>query len=166
MGLHAATIEMRSPELLRERLHELVKAARSVMVLSCGPGVRAGADGAPMELVRTDDDTTMYVATSLDAAHAEALHRRRLVTVVVPGEEYALFTAEAVVSRDRALIDSLWNDSWRRWFRGKSDPSTAIVILSPVEGSYWEAKERHSYVYRLLPTAASREPSDGVPVET
>lgn len=174
MGLHVATIEMRSPELHRERLHELVKAARSVMVLSGGTGGTARAEGAPMELVQTADDTTMYAATSLDAVHAEALDRS-LVTVVVPGEEYAVFTAEVEVSRDRELIDALWNDaisasssasstSLRRWFRGKSDPSIAIVILSPIEGSYWEDRERHSYVYRWLPAVVSRDRSDGVPL--
>jgi general stress protein 26 len=167
MALLTATIEMRAPEEHRERLHDLVTAASMVMVMSCAPGpgalVREAAlarsgevDGMPMALVRTADDTTMYVATALDASHAETLDRDPRVMVVVPGEDYALFTADATVSRDRALIDSLWNDSWRRWFRSKSDPSIAVIILSPIEGSYWEDGDRHSYVYRLLGTIGNR----------
>jgi len=167
MALLTATIEMRAPEEHRERLHDLVTATSMVMVMSCAPGpgalVREAAasrseavDGMPMPLVRTADDTTMYVATALDASHAETLERDPRVMVVVPGEDYALFTADATVSRDRALIDSLWDESWRRWFRSKSDPSIAIIVLSPIEGTYWEDGDRQQYVYRLIGTIGSR----------
>jgi general stress protein 26 len=157
MGFQSATIEMRAPEEHRERLHELVKAARTVMVLSGAAGAdRLGTGGMPMALVRTADDTTMYAATLLDPAQAKALERSPFVTVVVLGGEYAMFSADAVVSRDRALIDSLWSDSWRQWCRSKSDAALAIVILSPIEGAYWEARERQEYMYRLIPPPPPR----------
>jgi general stress protein 26 len=169
MGVATATIEMRAPEEHRERLHEIVKVASTVMVLARwagGPGRRDAIDGRPMTLVRTGDDTTMYVATSLDAGQVDELERDPQVTVVVPGAEYALFTAEAQICRDRELLDDVWSDAWNRWFRGKSDPSIAIIMLSPIEGSYWEAKDRHSYVYqlRLLPPSRGDD-SDGIPIE-
>ena len=152
MGLSTATIEMRAPEEIRERLHELVKATRTVIVLSCTPDDPSGdqIDGRPMALVRTGDDTTMYLATALDVKQAAELERASRVTVVVQGADYAMFTGEARVSRDRALIDELWTKAWRQWFRGKSDPAIAIVIVTPIEGSYWEDTERHSYLYRLV----------------
>lgn len=163
MGFQSATLEMRTPEEHRERLHELVKAARTVLVLSGTAG--AGPDGMPMTLVRTGDDTTMYAATLLDTAQAKSLSRA-LVTVVVLGSESALFSADAVVSRDRSLIDALWHDGWRQWCRGKSDPELAIVTLSPIEGTYWEGRERHGYMYRLIPPPPPCEyDSDGVPLE-
>ncbi len=172
MGIATATIEMRAPEEHRERLHEIVKAASMVMLLARGagrPGGGAGCDaidGRPMALVRTDDDTTMYVTTSLDAGQVGELERDPRVTVVVPGAGYALFIAEAQVSRDRRLLDDLWRASWNQWFRRKSDPSITIIVLSPIEGSYWEAKDRHSYVYRLASLHASRDHySDGIPIE-
>ena len=153
MGISTATIEMRTPEVIRERLHELVKATRTVIVLSCAPEEPAGEgdqiDGRPMALVKTGDDTTMYLATALDAKQAAELERAR-VTVVVQGADYALFSGEARVSRDRALIDELWAPSWRQWCRGKRDPAIAIVIVTPIEGSYWEDTNRHSYMFRLL----------------
>jgi general stress protein 26 len=149
MGIATETIEMRAPEEIRERLHELVKAAPMVMVLTRGEGERGAIDGRPMALVRTDDDTTMYVAASLEVELAAELARAPAVTVVVPGAACALFTAEARISRDRRLLDEVWSEAWNRWSRGKSDPSIAIVVLSPLEGSYWEARDRRSYVYRL-----------------
>jgi len=158
----ADTMQMRTPEEHRERLHEMVKEARAVMVLAC---TLCGApEGRLMALVQTDDDTTMYVATSLDRAQARELERGSRVTVVVPGGGLAVFAAEARISRDRRLVDALWTHEWNHWFRGKSDPSLAIVILSPIEGSYWEGMDQHSYVYRVAP--AQREyGSNGIPVE-
>lgn len=166
MGIATATIEMQAPEEHRERLHDIVKAASTVMVLSRGAGRPEAIDGRPMALVRTADDTTMYVATSLDVAQVAELERDPRVTVVVPGAEYALFTAEARMSRDRQLLGEAWSDSWNQWFRGRSDPSFAVIVLSPIEGSYWEARDRHSYVYRLPPQRTSCDhDSNGIPGE-
>jgi general stress protein 26 len=163
MDIAFPTLEMRTPEEHRERLHDMVTAARTVMVLSCTPcGV---LDGRPMALVRTGDDSTMYVATPLDDKQVEQIERAVRVTVVVPGARFALFAAEARISRDRWLIDSLWKDSWDQWFQGVGDPAIAILILTPLEGSYWEGMRQHTYSYRLLPPPPPEPDSDGVPVE-
>jgi general stress protein 26 len=161
MGLSSATIEMRTPEEHRERLHELVKSTRTVIVLSCTSGALSPEqhepiDGKPMPLVRTDDDTTMYLAGAFDGKQAAELERAPRVTVVVQGAGYALFSGEARLSRARELIDELWNDSWARWCRGKWDPTIGIVIVSPIEGSYWESGDRHSYLYRLVEHEGAR----------
>jgi general stress protein 26 len=158
----ANTMEMHTPEEHRERLHEMVKAAQAVMVLSC-TSARV-PEGRLMALVQTGDDTTMYVAASLDRGQAADLASSPRVTVVVPGAGLAVFTAEAQISRDRGLVDELWTNAWNHWFRGKSDPSLAIVILTPIKGSYWDAMDQHSYVYRLTPPPP-REHSNGVPLE-
>jgi general stress protein 26 len=147
MGI-ATTLEMQNPEYTREKLHGLVKETRTVIVLSGSAG--AAIDGRPMALVKTGDDTTMMLATSLDAAQAEELARNPRVTVVLQGAGYALFTGEARISRDRQVIGELWTDAWRQWCHGKHDPTLAVVTVEPIEGSYWEATDRHSYMYRLV----------------
>jgi general stress protein 26 len=160
----ANTMRIHTPEEHRERLHEMVKAAPAVMVLSCTTA--RGPEGRLMALVQTADDTTMYVAASLDRVQAAELARGPRVTVVVPGAGLAVFTAEAQISRDRRLVDDLWTNAWNHWFRGKSDPSLAIVILTPIEGSYWDAMDQHSYVYRLMSPPPPREyDSSGIPTE-
>lgn len=177
MGLATTTLEMRSPEEHRERLHEIVKAASKVMVLSRGAGRRGerdAIDGRPMTLVRTADDTTMYVAARLEAGLADELERAAQVTVVVPGAWFALFTAEARISHDRRMLDELRVDPeaqprpdvCRQRLVGAGDPSLALVVLLPLEGSYWDANDRHSYMYRLSPQHVARDhESDGIPIE-
>lgn len=158
MGLATATIEMQTPERHRERLHDLVKAVRTVLVLSRDRGGER-AVAQPMALLRTGDDTTMYAATSLDARQVAELARDPRVTVVVQGVGYAVFDAEARVSRDRSLFDGSGPEWWRSWRRGLSERSIATLVLSPIEGAYWEGAQRHGYVYRLVPHEAASGPS-------
>jgi general stress protein 26 len=163
MGLSTATIEMQSPEEHRERLHELVKAARTVLVLHCDSDDRIA--GQPMALLRTGDDTTLYVAASLEPDRRVALSRGARVTVVVPDASGAMFEAEAMISRDRALLDGVSGAAWTLWGWGKADPSVAVLVISPIEGAYWQGSRRHAYRYRATPMRSGRELSDGVPVE-
>lgn len=158
MGLATATIEMVSPEAHRERLHDLLKATRTVMVLSNGCGERGERIvGQAMRLLHTGDDTTMYVAGRLDAERRNELARAPRVAVVVQGGCAAMFDAEAAILRDRVLIDQL------AMAEGRIDPSCVILALSPISGSYWDGSERHMYLYRLSARAES-DLSDGVPV--
>ncbi|HEX3766303.1 MAG TPA: pyridoxamine 5'-phosphate oxidase family protein [Kofleriaceae bacterium] len=163
MGLSTATIEMESPEAPRERLHELVKAARSVLVLHAGSDDRVV--GQPMAVLRTSDDTTLHVAASLAPDQRAALARPARVTVVVPDASCAMFDAEAVVSRDRTLLDELGGEAWKLWGRSKADPSVTVLVISPIEGAYWQGARRHAYQYRVGPAPGTRELSDGVPME-
>jgi general stress protein 26 len=150
MGLATATIEMQTPETHRERLHDLVKATRSVLVLSGGRGGERSVEQL-MALLRVADDTTMYVATSLDTRQVAELTREPRVTVVAHGAVCGVFDAEATISRDRRLIDGLATAWWKPWRRGKSDPALAILVISPIEGTYWNGPQRHAYSYRLAP---------------
>jgi general stress protein 26 len=163
MGLGTATIEMESPEEHRERLHDLVKAAGSVLVLWYGSDDRIA--GQPMVLLRTADDTTMHVAAPLDAAQRARLSRDPRVTVVVTGEGAAMFEAEVAISTDRGLLDGATGEAPRLWGRPRPDPSVAALVISPIAGAYWEGARRHAYQYRVAPSRPARELSDGVPVE-
>jgi general stress protein 26 len=162
MGIGTATIEMQSPEEHRERLHDLLKATRTVMMLSVAPGREAGIVGRPMALLHTADDTTMYAVTWLDALEAADLVREPRVAVAVQGTCCALFDAEATIARDRTLIDQLAAEWAARG--GRADPSSALLVISPIAGTYWDGPHRHSYQYRLSPPPEQREVSDGVPV--
>ncbi|HEX7836792.1 MAG TPA: pyridoxamine 5'-phosphate oxidase family protein [Kofleriaceae bacterium] len=155
-----ATIEMQTPEQHRERLHDLVTAVRTVLVMSRGRG-RGGERivAQPMALVRTTDDTTMHVATLLEARQVAELARDPRVTVVVQGLDCAVFDAEARISRDRRLVDGLAGEWWKSWWRDMPDRSVSILVISPIAGSYWDGPHRYAYQYRLAPRAAK-----GVPV--
>jgi len=164
MGIATATIEMQTPEEHRERLHDLVTAVRTVLVLSSEYGNEGRNEGRderivaqPMALLHTTDDTTMYVATLLDARQVAELTRDPRVTVVVQGGDCAIFDAEATISRDRRLVDGLASAWWKSWWRDLPDRSISLLVISPIEGAYWDGPHRHAYQYRLVPRAAQPE---------
>jgi len=155
MALGTATIEMRSPEEHRERLHEQVKAARAVLVLWSGGDGRIAAQR--LALLDADDDTTMYAAGPLEAAHVAALARDVRVRVVVAGDALVLFDAEATIVRDRAIARGTgvlggWSD----------DPEIAdtVLVLSPFEGEYWDGRERQVYRYRAPRSPGERDAAE------
>jgi general stress protein 26 len=149
---------MQTPERHRERLHDLVTAVRTVLVMSRERGGERIV-AQPMALVRTTDDTTMHVATLLEARQVVELARDPRVTVVVQGVDCAVFDAEVTISRDRRLIDGLESEWWKSWWRDLPDRSISILVISPIAGSYWDGPHRYVYQYRLALRAVKGVPA-------
>lgn len=107
-----------------------------------------------MANARTDDDTTVYLVANIDSKKVAELTREPRVALSIQDREgIAMIDAEARVSQDRALIDELWQDSWSVWFeRGKDDPNVAILVIQPLEGTYWDQDLGHglSYLWRMI----------------
>jgi len=40
-----------------------------------------------------------------------------------------------------------------------------VLVISPIEGAYWQDARRYAYQYRVSPARGRRELSDGVPME-
>lgn len=54
--------------------------------------------------------------------------------------EYMTVFGNAKVSKDKALIHKYYNKFSDAWFDGEDDPRVTVVIVTPVEGHYWETK--------------------------
>jgi general stress protein 26 len=152
MGTQKHSQETMSPEEHREKLHNIVKDARTVMLLSHGDGEKI--IGRPMALARTDDDTTMYLVTAIDSKKVDEIRRESRVSVSVQAHDgWAMIDGDCRVSQDRKLIDELWEDAWKPWLEGgKADPAIAILVITPNEGTYWASGFAHglSYLYRMV----------------
>ena len=146
-----------SPEQHRERLHDIVKGARTVMLLSHGEAGKI--IGRPMAVARVDADTTLYLVTGIDSKKVDEIHREPRVSLSVQASDgFVMIDGSCRVSQDRGLIDELWQDSWKPWFEGgKTDPAIAILVVSPNEGTYWNGGLGHglSYLYRMVKARVS-----------
>ncbi len=122
----------------RRRLREILDDAGTVMMLT--HATDRTLHGRPMAIARIDDEGTMYFATGIDTPKIAELHADPRVDIVFQGKaRYAMASGRARVSRERALIDELWQESWKVWFpEGKADPEIAIVVLDPERGEYWD----------------------------
>jgi general stress protein 26 len=59
---------------------------------------------------------------------------------VDPKHTFVALTGRASVSNDRALIEKLWNPSYKAWFpNGKDDPEIRVLRVTVEEAEYWEA---------------------------
>jgi len=156
-----------SPEEHREKLHGIVKSARNVLLLSHGEGGKI--IGRPMALARTDDDSTIYLVTGIDSKKVAEIGRDPRVSIAIEDHDgYAMIDGECRVSQDRKLIDELWQDAWKPWFEGgKADPSIAILVITPNEGTYWAGGFANglSYLYRMVKARISGDEMEVKPTD-
>jgi general stress protein 26 len=96
--------------------------------------------GRPMAIAKVDDDGAVYLSTSLDSPKVQELESDPRVTLQLQGKaQFVSVSGTATLRKDRALVDSLWKESWKVWFpKGKDDPSLAIIVVKPEEGEYWD----------------------------
>jgi general stress protein 26 len=163
--------EQLSAEQHLANLRGIIDGARTVMLLSHGADGRI--EGRPMALVKTDVDQTLYLTTSIESNKVAEIVANPQVSVTASHEGLAIIEGTARISQERALIDELWKDSWRAWYpTGKTDPTIAIIIVTPSEGTYWDMSMTTglSYLYRhvkarLLGTEMELKPSDAAKVD-
>lgn len=141
-----------NPEENRAKLHDIVEASRTVLLLSHGADHKI--EGRPMGLVKIEDDSTIYLVTSIDSKKVAEVERDPRVTIAAQnGKGTAMVDGDVRVSQDRALIEKLWDDNWKPYFpEGKSDPTIALLVVTPNEGTFWEGGAAHglSYLWRHL----------------
>lgn len=154
-----------TPEEHRKNLLEILHNNRTGMLMTRSPEGRIS--GRPMGLARVDDDGTIYMTTGIDTPKAEELLSNSTASVTVQGHDgFAIIEGEATLSRDRVLIAELWKPDWKAWYpEGKDDPNIVIIILKPVEGTYWSAGLGHglSYAYRVVKARVTGEEMDRKP---
>lgn len=136
----------------QQKLHDIVESSGNVLLLTHGEGHEIV--GRPMSLVRIDDDETIFLVTSIESKKVSEILRDARVTIAVQSREgIAMIDGEASVAGDQKLVDELWTDSWKAWFpRGKRDPDIAIIVVRPLEGTYWDRDlgAGLTYAYRYL----------------
>ncbi|HEY4176391.1 MAG TPA: pyridoxamine 5'-phosphate oxidase family protein [Kofleriaceae bacterium] len=110
--------------------------------------------GRPMALVDVDDDGTIYLTTAIGSQKAVEIAADPAVNVTAQTSKGIVsIEGTARLTQDRAIIDQLWNDSWRIWYpEGRTSPSIAIVVVSPTEGTYWDTSVAHglSFLWRAV----------------
>jgi general stress protein 26 len=156
-----------SPKEHRQKLHDIVKGAHAVVLLSHGDGGKI--IGRPMAIARVEEDTTVYLVTDIESKKVDEISRDPRVSMSVQnGDGYVMIEGDCRVSQDRRLIDQLWQDSWKPWFEGgKADPSIAILVVTPNEGTYWSGGLGHglSYLYRMVKARVSGEEMEVKPTD-
>jgi general stress protein 26 len=150
MGAHV----IETPKSHAEHLAKLLTILRSTDTVVLLTRTADRIAGRPMALVDVDDDGTVYLTTAIGSQKAVEIAADSAVNVTAQTSKGIVsIEGNARLTQERAVIDRLWKDSWRIWYpEGRSSPSIAIVIVSPVEGSYWDTSVAHglSFLWRAV----------------
>jgi general stress protein 26 len=122
----------------RARLAELIGHFHAAMLVTqTGEGTLRAR---PLSLAKEHPNGVLYFATSAASPKVGELERTPSVAVTLQdSRRYVSISGSARITRDPALIDRLWSETWKLWFpKGKDDPELCIVEVTPHEAEYWD----------------------------
>ena len=122
----------------RERLSELMAGFSTAMLVTRtrDGGMRA----RPLSIAGKREDGGVYFSTAIESPKVDELHADPHVAVVMQdGGRFVSLSGVAHILQDRGLVERLWSESWKVWFpKGKDDPSLALLVVEPLEATYWD----------------------------
>ena len=124
------------------RLRELIEDIRIAMMTT------QDADGTlrsrPLQTLRCADEGTLWFFTSASSpkvAEAAAGGWQVNLSYANPGkQDYVSISGRATLSRDRKMIEALWNE-WAKVFfpQGVDDPDLALLRVDIEKAEYWDS---------------------------
>jgi general stress protein 26 len=129
---------MTHPAELTEKRWKALKSDRTIML-----GHEGLAEGSPRPMTaQLDGDRgPIYVFTSKDTELATELSTARpaLATFAAKGHDlFATLHGRLSISKDRAVIDRLWNRFVAAWFEGgKDDPKLTLLRFDADRAEIW-----------------------------
>lgn len=98
----------------------------------------------PMSVRKVDELGRLWFLSADDSYKNAEIEKDAGVRLFFQGSEHSDFleiAGRATVSRDRAMIEELWNPVINTWFTGgKDDPRVTVLMVEPKDGYYWDNK--------------------------
>lgn len=122
---------------LEEKLWCALKSDRTVML-----GVDGAEDGhsRPMTACIEGDSGPIWFFTGKPNAVVEKLGQKHRAIAAFSAKDHQLFASiqgNLSATRDRAVIDRLWNPFIAAWFDGKDDPKLVLLRFDPEQAEVW-----------------------------
>lgn len=94
----------------------------------------------PMVIGDYTDDGRVRFITRDDSAKLDELDEHPYVNVAMQGRESFLsISGNARVTKDRKLIEAVWDSQQAPWFGdGKDDPHVAVLEVIPTHAEFWD----------------------------
>lgn len=122
----------------------------------------------PMAVQKTDDEGNLYFLSASDSKHNAEVENDPMVQLFFQGSAYDSFLTlygVATISRDKTLIDELWNPMIKTWFtEGKDDPRITVIKIAATQGYYWDTKHGKlvAFVKQLVGIAMGKTLDDSI----
>ena len=106
----------------------------------------------PMAVQKIDGLGVTWFLSASDSKKNMEIYDDPAVQMLFQGSDYSDFLTvygTATISRDKEVIDELWNPMLKTWFtEGKDDPRITVIKVVPIEAYYWDTK--HVQVIGLI----------------
>ena len=135
-----STAHLSNKEALK-KLKELVTAIDFAMMatdLATTP-----IDAIPMSTKKVDDSGAIWFLSGADSDHNANIEKDSKVQLFYskPGDfKFLSVYGEAHITREQAVLKSLYGKSDDAWFDGVEDPNLTAIKFSPLSAQYWDSK--------------------------
>lgn len=124
-----------------EKVRELIDDIKVAMLTTTDSN--GALQSRPMYTQQTEFDGDLWFATSNSSTLVAELRQNPAVLVQYANPEsqrFVVISGDAVISRDQAKIDELWNPSLKMWFKGgPTDPDLTLVRISSQRADFWDS---------------------------
>ncbi len=115
----------------------------------------------PMVIARLGDGIDAYLVTDINSIKMDEISDDpHAVLTFQNARRFASVRGVLAVSRDPALLEKLWEETWTVWFpEGKTDPNIALLKFTAHDGEYWDNAGLNGlkYVYEVAKAYATGE---------
>ena len=122
----------------KKHLHDIVETFHAAMFVSLKESGELHA--RPMTIAGIEGDSDMWFATFGDSSLIHEIARTPKVLVTLQGNlKFATLWGTAEIVEDRRIVERLWKEAWKTWFKGgKDDPMIRLVKVRVGGGEYWD----------------------------
>lgn len=122
----------------KKHLVEMIQKFNTAILVT--QTIRGDLHGRPMELAKVEESGDIFFATSLNSPKfSEIIAESKVGVFFQDAKYYVSLYGTAEPLRDKALIDELWQESWKVWFpEGKESSDICIIRVRPTSGEYWD----------------------------
>ncbi|MGY2052008.1 pyridoxamine 5'-phosphate oxidase family protein [Methylobacterium sp. JK268] len=135
-----------------QKLFSLIKDVKVAMMTTVD--AQGQLRSRPMWSQEADDQGDLWFFVKLDAPVTGEISRDSQVNLAYAdpsNQNYVSVSGKAEIVRDKATIESKWNESLKTWFpKGKDDPEVTLIRVHPEKGEYWDSPNAtmlHLYGY-------------------
>ena len=112
----------------------------------------------PMSVQHVDDEGNCWFLSASDShlnAEIESDNRVQLLFQGSAHSDLLNVYGKAGISRDKKMIDALWQPLYKTWFtEGKDDPRITVIMFKPGEGYYWDNKHGNAVAFMKMAVGA------------
>lgn len=141
-----------------KKIKELVETAKSCFFCTA---IRTGAavKTRPMAVQKIGDDGRLYFLSASDSHKNAEIAQDDSVQLLFQGGAHSDFLSlygRATISKNKVLIDELWEPLLKTWFTGgKDDPRITAITFEPTDGYYWDNKHGNAVAFAKMMIGAA-----------